>query len=939
MNLAHNQLPGTLGENSQLQPELLQELIEDFIRKDFLQPTNESTSDNESITFNDVHIETEFDRVSLEDRNGDSEHISFGDNGFPKDIAIAEFDNNIDTNKQLVVGGSEFSNDTILQTLNNNDPIVLRVTTTEDELTDNGKTSLREAIAQANLDDSKDYIIQLESGVQYNLTLNQTGFFDTPIVGDLDILSDSNITIKTVNGTAKAIINADTLQNRDRVFEVHEEAILSLDNVIVTGGQADEGGGIYVNQGTLNLTDTIVEGNRAFGLGGGIRAYGRPAFRASINIEGGAISDNFGEKFGGGVFGELTDLVVNNSEFNNNRLEAITGFVDPKGGAIALTDFSSLDVNGTDFTGNIAGAGGAIFTSRNIATEIKNGSFTLNEAVKTGGGAISYSGNEGTVGIFTNLEVINNFAAINGGGIVTSTPVEISGSLFEENTTNQDGGAIILGDDSTISDNTIFKTNFAGRNGGAVYLNRGIHTFDELEFIENEAGNDGGAIFAGENGVTLTLTNSSFLRNKAEDGADTASISTVLPTTINVSQTNFKGGIATNFGGSSYYRDRVTANYTDVTIEESNAVVAGAAYIAGAIFNGSGLVVKNNFANTGGAFFAKDSDSGLNRQGRIDLSRSAVLGNSASLFGGAFAIAPGGEFYSDNNTFAQNQSDSHGSGGYVFGSASLSSPGFFSSTNDTFSENQSNSNASPNNNTGRGAIYTESVTGGIGRSGHTELRNSIVAGNYTGNNRNNASDLAGATPEVAFNNLIGNIDDVINPNFGNTNIIGENSGLGNLTQYGNTFAYPLLDGSLAINRGNNDFVDSDTDQRGEDRIFDGIVDIGSFEVQDIPQGDLNLRGTPGNDTLAGGEGNDVFVGGRGADVFVLEVNKGRDLIRDFTDNVDKFFLPNGLSFADLRIRNNAAGTGTIIKDDIGSAIAFVKGVDADLITEDDFLVI
>ena len=191
MNLAHNQLPGTLGENSQLQPELLQELIEDFIRKDFLQPTNESTSDNESITFNDVHIETEFDRVSLEDRNGDSEHISFGDNGFPKDIAIAEFDNNIDTNKQLVVGGSEFSNDTILQTLNNNDPIVLRVTTTEDELTDNGKTSLREAIAQANLDDSKDYIIQLESGVQYNLTLNQTGFFDTPIVGDLDRVNAS----------------------------------------------------------------------------------------------------------------------------------------------------------------------------------------------------------------------------------------------------------------------------------------------------------------------------------------------------------------------------------------------------------------------------------------------------------------------------------------------------------------------------------------------------------------------------------------------------------------------------------------------------------------------------------------------------------------------------------------------------------------------------
>jgi hypothetical protein len=117
------------------------------------------------------------------------------------------------------------------------------------------------------------------------------------------------------------------------------------------------------------------------------------------------------------------------------------------------------------------------------------------------------------------------------------------------------------------------------------------------------------------------------------------------------------------------------------------------------------------------------------------------------------------------------------------------------------------------------------------------LQNSIVARNI------DSADIEGFFAENSSNNLIGNANGIL-LNGVNGNIVGDvlsplDPRLSPLQDNGGpTPTYALLDGSPAINSGDNNLTapeDSDappltTDQRGSERISGGIVDIGSYEL-------------------------------------------------------------------------------------------------------------
>jgi Ca2+-binding RTX toxin-like protein len=85
---------------------------------------------------------------------------------------------------------------------------------------------------------------------------------------------------------------------------------------------------------------------------------------------------------------------------------------------------------------------------------------------------------------------------------------------------------------------------------------------------------------------------------------------------------------------------------------------------------------------------------------------------------------------------------------------------------------------------------------------------------------------------------------------------------------------------------------------GNDSIFGGA-------------GNDALIGDAGNDSLNGGAGDDFLLGLGGADVFVFDDNWGNDIVRDFTDGVDRlnFALHSGVnSLSDLVIAQDGANT-------------------------------
>jgi Ca2+-binding RTX toxin-like protein len=99
-----------------------------------------------------------------------------------------------------------------------------------------------------------------------------------------------------------------------------------------------------------------------------------------------------------------------------------------------------------------------------------------------------------------------------------------------------------------------------------------------------------------------------------------------------------------------------------------------------------------------------------------------------------------------------------------------------------------------------------------------------------------------------------------------------------------------------------------------------------------------LIGGMGNDWLMGDFGNDTLQGGSGRDYFFLTAGEGPDVITDFTQGEDLLILTGGLTVDLLSIVEE--NTTTFIKiANTNQILASLKGVPANLITQEDFTVI
>ena len=164
--------------------------------------------------------------------------------------------------------------------------------------------SLRQAVFDANATAGADTIefdsgvftggsnslIRLTSGeleITQGLTIDGSTGVEVTITGDAngdDVTDGTNITDVDASGDT-------LLDDNSRVFNVSAPGeTLELDGLTVTGGQStSDGGGIFVVDGDLTLTNSTVSGNRTAGYdadGGGISAFG------NLTLTGSTVSGN-----------------------------------------------------------------------------------------------------------------------------------------------------------------------------------------------------------------------------------------------------------------------------------------------------------------------------------------------------------------------------------------------------------------------------------------------------------------------------------------------------------------------------------------------------------------------------------------------------------------------------------------------------------------------
>lgn len=229
------------------------------------------------------------------------------------------------------------------------------------------------------------------------------------------------------------------------------------------------------------------------------------------------------------------------------------------GGAIDV--HSSLKVSISDFIGNSAQQGGAIFND-NIA-EIIGSTFKNNKAGKNGG-------------------------AINNNGEIT-----ITDSTFENNEAGERGGAIDNGRDLEITSSTF--SNNSAKKGGAIYHVGGDSLkVKDSEFRGNHAEESGGAIYNGGNAV---ITNTTFTDNTAN--GEKNDIHNVGSLELN-GEVNFDGGI-TN-GGRGYSSGTTTISSDSTVNNQNGSLIQGQVSIgtgANLITDFSKMSVTNGITNNG----------------------------------------------------------------------------------------------------------------------------------------------------------------------------------------------------------------------------------------------------------------------------------------------------------------------------------------------------
>lgn len=259
----------------------------------------------------------------------------------------------------------------------------------------------------------------------------------------------------------------------------------------IKGATSGWGGAcIYLYNSTLDIFGGKITGGKVSGNGGG-GAIALDDSKCVVNMYGGEISGNNGNKSGGAIF-------LNSA--------------DKKGGTVNI--YGGLIAN------NKAQNGGVIYSSCGGTVNLVGGTISGNKATNGDGGVINMSG--GTITI-SGTKLINNTASRYGGAVylhngVTAT---MTGGEISNNHAGKEGGAVhVFYKNSTFNLSGGIITGNSSVDGGAIYLNQEPSVLNMTGGIisGNTATGNGGAVYIYRSGSVCNLSGGTIEKNTANVG-------------------------------------------------------------------------------------------------------------------------------------------------------------------------------------------------------------------------------------------------------------------------------------------------------------------------------------------------------------------------------------------------------------------------------------
>ena len=372
---------------------------------------------------------------------------------------------------------------------------------------DNSFTNLTDEIENAGttLDLTKDYTFNNETDNKKGIVIGKDNF--------------------VLNGNGRTIDG----KNQSRIFNITANNV-TLSNLILTGGNAEKGGAVYVT-GSLTLNNVTFINNYAKIEGGAIGLYGN----VILTCNNSDFIDNYAEA-GSAIFVKKGVLNLYNADLSSkifnmySQIAVLTNSIvyienatfsnsnSSYAPALYLRDSKTSVINSKfiNLRGNITS--GAIGVRMGGDLYVKNCEFINTTSSKNAGAIFAdvlYDGNLGSVTIIDT--VFRDTSSEFGGAFL-----QLSGNLFLNNTTfinghaTYNGGSVYLSGVNGTINNCTFDSNGVDviegypTYGGAILLDMGTYNISGSKFFNNNA-SAGSAVYAYDS--AYTITNSIFENN------------------------------------------------------------------------------------------------------------------------------------------------------------------------------------------------------------------------------------------------------------------------------------------------------------------------------------------------------------------------------------------------------------------------------------------
>ena len=307
------------------------------------------------------------------------------------------------------------------------------------------------------------------------------------------------------------------VKNGGAIAATQNSSLTVRNSKVLENTSGDKAGGILAEKSTLEVTDSIIDGNRA-SLGGGlyisdIDAPGETKEdKPEHTITRTEITNNTadGMGIGGGIYLGAQKLTITDSKLTGNNTISKNG--QTQGGAIVAYSPGDFTLDNTLIQGNTADVGGGIHV---LSTKLRdshiilcnNTRITGNVANQFGGGIFLDNMNNPAVLELVNASVDNNTANVAGGiGNYGSIVVLKDGAVLENNTAKQYGGGLYNRGKVTVESGATLMNNTASTYGGGLY-NKGEAIVESgAKLYNNHAAQAGDDIYLVGKNSTLTLT-------------------------------------------------------------------------------------------------------------------------------------------------------------------------------------------------------------------------------------------------------------------------------------------------------------------------------------------------------------------------------------------------------------------------------------------------